>query len=218
MRLFFRILKFIIPALLIFLLWIYVEAPAKHPYYQEKLNEFKQMKQANLIFLGDSLTDWHNWHLFGPHLNAGIAGDTTDGVLSRIPALLEKKPHTVILMIGINDLLDYASLEQVKKNYFRILDAFSDVEQLIILSTLPVTNLYQTEQINRDVIALNTFLKDESRKRKLRYVDLYSSFVGDHTGIQKQYTVDGVHLSSQGYLLWESILKKEFASGFTKNK
>jgi len=211
-------LKSIILALWIFPLWTFAEAPVEHPYYQEKLYEQKQMKQTNLLFLGDSLTDWHNWRLFGPHYNAGIAGDTTDGVLSRIPALLEKKPHTVILMIGINDLLDYASLEQVKKNYFRILDALSDVEQLIILSTLPVTNLYQTEQINRDVIALNTFLKDEARKRKLRYVDLYSSFVGNHSGIQKRYTVDGVHLSNQGYLLWESILKKEFPSGFTKNK
>ena len=207
-------LKSITLATLIFSLWAYAEAPVKHPYYQDKLYEFKQMTQTNLVFLGDSLTDWHNWHLFGPHLNAGIAGDTTDGVLSRIPTLLEKKPHTVILMIGINDLLNYASLEQVKKNYFRILDALSDVEQLIILSTLPVTNLYQTEQINRDVIALNTFLKDEARKRKLRYVDLYSSFVGDHSGIQKRYTVDGVHLSSQGYLLWESILEKKLASKF----
>ena len=204
----------LIPALLIFLLWIYAEAPVKHPYYQEKLNEFKQMKQTNLVFLGDSLTDWHNWHLFGPHLNAGIAGDTTDGVLSRIPTLLQKKPHTVILMIGINDLLSGTTLEEVKRNYLRILDALSSVERLILLSTLPVTSAYQTDQINQDVIALNTFLKDEAGKRKLHYVDLYSSFVGDHSGIQKQYTVDGVHLSSQGYLLWESILKKEFPSGF----
>lgn len=218
MRLFFRILKFIIPALLIFFLWTYTEAPAKHPYYQDKLNEFRQMKQADLIFLGDSLTDWHNWHLFGPHLNAGIAGDTTDGLLSRIPALLQKKPHTVILMIGINDLLDGTILEEVKRNYLRILDALSGVEQLIILSTLPVTNAYQTDQINQDVIAINAFLKNEAKKRQLHYVDLYSSFVGEHSGIQRQYTVDGVHLNSQGYLLWESILQKEFASGFTENR
>ena len=213
MRLFFRILKFTVPVLLIFLLWSYAEAPVKHPHYQGKLDEFRQMKQTNLVFLGDSLTDWHNWHLFGSHLNAGIAGDTTDGVLSRIPVLLQKKPHTVILMIGINDLLDGTTLEEVKRNYLGILDALSGVEQLILLSTLPVTSAYQTDQINQDVIALNAFLKDEASKRKLHYVDLYSFFVGDHSGIQKQYTVDGVHLSSQGYLLWESILKKEFPSG-----
>ena len=209
-------LKSIILAVLIFPLWTCAEAPIKHTSYQEKLYEFKQMKQANLIFLGDSLTDWHNWRLFGPHHNAGIAGDMTDGVLSRIPALLQKKPHTVILMIGINDLLDGTTLEEVKRNYLRILDALSDVEQLIILSTLPVTNVYQADQINQDVIALNTFLKNEVRKRQLHYIDLYRSFVGNHSEIQKQYTVDGVHLSNQGYLLWESILKKEFASGFTE--
>lgn len=207
-------LKLIILAVWIFPLCTFAEAPVEHPYYQEKLYEQKQMKQTNLIFLGDSLTDWHNWRLFGPHLNAGIASDTTDGVLSRIPTLLEKKPHTIILMIGINDLLDYTSLVQVKRNYSRILDALSNIEQLIILSTLPVINVYQTDQINKDVIALNAFLKDEAEKRKLHYVDLHTSFLGDHSGIQKQYTIDGVHLSSQGYLLWESILKKEFPPGF----
>lgn len=211
-----HMLKSIILAVLVFPLWICAEAPIKHPYYQEKLYEFKQMKQTNLIFLGDSLTDWHNWHLFGPHYNAGISGDTTGGVLYRIQPIIERNPHTVVLMIGINDLLSDIALEQVKRNYLRILDVLSDIEQLIILSTLPVTNVYQTDQINKDVIALNVFLKNEAGKRKLHYVDLYSSFVGDHSGIQKQYTIDGVHLSSQGYLLWESILKKEFPSGFTE--
>ncbi len=210
-------LKAIILIMWIFPPCIFADVPTLlNPYYQEKNYEQKQMKQINLLFLGDSLTDWHNWRLFGPHYNAGIASDTTDGVLSRIPALLQKKPHAVILMIGINDLLSDTSLEQVKRNYFRILDALSDVEQLIILSTLPVTNVYQTDQINKDVIALNAFLKSESGKRKLHYVDLHTSFLGDHSGIQKQYTIDGVHLSSQGYLLWEGILKKEFPSGFSE--
>ncbi|MEA3455174.1 MAG: GDSL-type esterase/lipase family protein [Campylobacterota bacterium] len=207
-------LKLIISALFIFSLWLQAEAPIEHPYYQEKIYEFKQMKQTNLIFLGDSMTDWHNWHLFGPHLNAGIAGDTTDGVLSRIPALLQKKPHTLVLMIGINDLLSGTTLEQVERNYLRILDALFEVKQLIILSTLPVTNIYQTDQINKDVMALNAFLKNEVRKRHLHYVDLHSSFLGEDSGIRKQYTVDGVHLNNQGYILWESILKKEFPSGF----
>ena len=192
------------------------ESWIKYSYFQEKYNEPKPMKQANLIFLGDSLTDWHNWQLFGSHYNAGIAGDTTGGILYRIRTIQQRKPHTVILMIGVNDLLSGISLEEIKRNYSKILDALSDTKQLIILSTLPVADMYEADQINKDVIALNIFLKNEAKKRKLYYIDLYSSFVGNRSEIQQQYTIDGVHLSKQGYLLWEKILSKEFSSDNTK--
>ncbi len=206
----------IILAVLISPLAIAAESWIKYSYFQEKYNEPKPMKQTDLIFLGDSLIDWHNWRLFGSHYNAGIAGDTTDGILYRIHTIQQRKPHTVILMIGVNDLLSGISLEEVKRNYSRILDALSGIKQLIILSTLPVADMYQADQINKDVISLNVFLKNEVKKRKLYYIDLHSSFVGNHSEIQQQYTIDGVHLSNQGYLLWEKILSKEFPADIPK--
>lgn len=42
------------------------------------------LKHNDLIFLGDSLTDFHDWSAFGRHHNAGTAGDTTDGLLYRL--------------------------------------------------------------------------------------------------------------------------------------
>ncbi len=206
----------IILVLGLFSLWIFSELLTKSPYHKEKFYGFRQMKQENLIFLGDSMTDWHNWHHFGAHYNAGISGDTTAGLLARINTITERKPHTVVLMIGVNDLLNDKPLEQVKRNYSRILDALSDTRELIILSTLPVIDFYQADQINANIKALNTFLKNEVQKRHIRYIDLHTSFWGDHFGMQRQYTLDGVHLNSQGYLLWENILKKEFPSGFSK--
>ncbi len=197
-------------------LWIFSELLTKNSHYEEKFYGFSQMKQTNLIFLGDSMIDWHDWHDFGAHHNAGIAGDTSDGVLSRIDTILHRKPHTVVLMIGVNDLLNDRSLEGVERNYSKILDALSDIKELIILSTLPVVNIYQTDQININIKALNAFLIDEVQKRHLRYVDLHSHFLGDHSEMQSQYTLDGVHINSQGYLLWENILKKEFPLGFSK--
>ncbi len=174
------------------------------------------MKQTNLIFLGDSMIGYHAWHDFGTHHNAGIPADTTEGVLSRIDTVLQRKPHTVVLMIGVNDLINDKPLEYVERNYSKILDALSNIKELIILSTLPVVDVYQADQVNTNIKNLNTFLKNEAQKQHIRYVDLHKSFLGDHSEMQKRYTIDGVHINDQGYLLWENILKKEFPSGFSK--
>jgi len=50
---------------------------------------------SDLIFLGDSLTAFHDWSAFGKHRNAGVAGDTTDGLLHRLTVFtprLSKSP------------------------------------------------------------------------------------------------------------------------------
>ena len=204
--------KFLTLSIAIWLLpfWLHAKAPISHPYYQQKLQKFKQMKKTELIFLGDSLTDYHNWRDFGPHHNAGIAGDTTDGLLYRLQYTLDKKPKTIVLMIGINDLLQGVPLQQVKETYAMLLDSLEGIEWLIILSTLPVTSIPQTVQINEDVIALNYFLKRSSKERGFIYVNLYNSFSNAHGGLFEKYTVDGVHLNDEGYRLWERLLKDRF--------
>ncbi len=211
-------LKFVTLSVLFGSLWLFAQAPIEHPYYQKKLYEIQQMKKTDLIFLGDSLTDYHDWHHFGAHHNAGIAGDTTDGLLYRMHYTLDKKPHTVVLMIGINDLLQGVPLTQIKQNYSKLLEALSEIDRLFILSTLPVIAEAQTEQINDNVIALNIFLRIEAAKRERHYVDLYSSFVNAQDGLQEQYTIDGVHLNDEGYQLWEIQLGSELKATVSLQK
>lgn len=201
--------KFLTLSVLVWLLpfWLHAQAPINHPYYQQKLQKFKQMKKTDLVFLGDSLTDYHDWSYFGPHHNAGIAGDTTDGLLYRLHYILEKKPTTIVIMIGINDLLQGVPLQQIKANYTKLLDALEMIDHLVILSTLPVTSVPQTEQINEDVIALNHFLKTMAKEEGFLYIDLYKTFSTAKGGLMEQYTLDGVHLNAEGYRLWEKILQ-----------
>ena len=50
-------------------------------------------------------------------VNASISGDTTDGGLQRLPALLDRhEPHIVILELGGNDGLRGQSLKQMRSN------------------------------------------------------------------------------------------------------
>jgi len=75
-----------------------------------------------IVFLGDSLTSACEWHeLFGNNLtilNRGIGGDTSAGVLKRIPTVAVLRPAAVFLMIGTNDAqaLGYAPADTMR-NY-----------------------------------------------------------------------------------------------------
>ena len=165
-------------------------------------------KQFDLIFLGDSLTQFHDWSNFGKHHNAGIAGDTTDGLLYRLHYTLEKNPKIVLLMIGINDLLQGQYVETMQNNYQKIFEALTSIDNVYLLSLLPVEAMDQTVQINENVILLNHFIKSECSERSFVYIDLYKLMVDNSLGIQKEFTSDGVHLTPKAYEVWENALKK----------
>ena len=163
-------------------------------------------KQSDLIFLGDSLTDFHDWSAFGEHHNAGIAGDTTDGLLYRLHYTLDKRPETVVLMIGINDLLQGQPIEKMEQNYARILEQMEDIHTVVILALLPVKAVPETAAINNDIRELNTYLQKESQQRGYTFVDLYSLMADETGGLKERYSSDGVHLTPAAYRVWEEAL------------
>ena len=165
------------------------------------------MKKSKLVFLGDSLTMRHNWSNFKAS-NMGIDGDTTKGLLSRIH--LAQEADTVVLMIGVNDILNQTPLSSIQRNYTKILNAFSKEQKLYILSLLPVINDKLTKKINQDIKTINKWLETETKKRDLSYVNLYQFFLDkDKKGLAKPLTTDGIHLTPKAYKLWEESLKNK---------
>jgi lysophospholipase L1-like esterase len=175
------------------------------------------LKQYDLIFLGDSLTDFHDWSAFGRHHNAGIAGDTTDGLLYRLHYSLDKKPKTVVLMIGINDLLQGRDVGHIKEDYAKIFERTESIGTVAVLSLLPVKAAPETALINQNVKLLNRYLQNESQKRGYLFVDLYSLAVDKDEGLTAGYTSDGVHLTPMGYDVWENALKGALRRYFAGN-
>ena len=78
--------------------------------YEHRKNLFQQLPNTSgeIIFLGDSMTEYGEWvEFFGnPNIkNRGIAGDMTDGILDRLDEVTASSPSQLFLMIGVNDLL-----------------------------------------------------------------------------------------------------------------
>jgi lysophospholipase L1-like esterase len=159
--------------------------------------------------IGDSLTAWNDWQeVVGQHLNHGIPGDTSDGLLFRLERSLSANPDRVILMIGTNDLVQHIPLDFIKKSYTKILEKLTEVKERYVLSVIPVNDAPHTVSINENIIALNHWIKSQADSYGFTYIDLHSKMAQGGVGINPEYTDDGVHLTEEAYAVWEKVLKE----------
>lgn len=190
-------------------------------YYIEK-SMLGSLPQSNnkIVFLGDSLTNFCNWNeLFQNNdiINRGITGDTTQGIINRLTDITRIKPSKLFILVGINDLINKVSTDKIYDNYVKILCTMkqdSPHTQIVIQSILPFDNTlfdknYNTNITlnNKDIVTLNSKLKNLVQNDNDIYIDLYSLFVKNGK-MNNIYTIDGVHLNGQGYLIWKQVIEK----------
>ncbi len=192
------------------------------PYYVDKVSQFKNLTNTDteIIFLGDSITDYCEWsELFGNHKikNRGISGDRTDGILNRLDEILQAQPQKIFIMVGINDLIQGRERDKVFISYKTIVEKIKDKlpeTKLFIQSVLPVNNLKAQKKLflifnNTKVREFNTKLQELAKDFSLTYIDLFAAFADSNKELDEKYTTDGVHLNGEAYLLWKKIIDKD---------
>lgn len=189
-------------------------------YYQRaSLLEKLPVDSADIVFLGNSITNFGEWNeLFKDiHIkNRGISGDMTEGVLSRLNTILPGKPKKIFLMIGVNDLEHGATPDAVIAGITQIADRIAKETPKTILyiqSILPVNDQYGKFPKHTDkgsyILEINRRLRLLCNERNLNYIDLYSSFKnGDDEKLNPAYTNDGLHLMGNGYLFWVKLVSR----------
>jgi len=193
-----------------------ITAMYDNPFYRDKKSHFEALPKISgeIIFLGDSLTDLCEWaEIFRNEQikNRGICGDTTDGILNRISDIIESKPQKLFLMIGINDLNQGISVDEITNNYQLILETLRNQipeVKIFIQSLLPINNQLRNNDVNQKIIDLNANLKELAQAFSSQYINLFSAFLDQNNQLDIQYTSDGVHLNGQGYLVWKEIIEK----------
>jgi len=168
-----------------------------------------------VLFYGNSMTE--NFKPFmrdKDYLNFGISGDFSKGLIDRSEAVIRQHPRQLFVMIGINDLIEKIPVDEVFANYdalVKILLEKCPETEIYIQSTLPTRGLNSTFSssfdINNKVIDLNERLRQLCLKHNITYVNLYSAFVDDTNLLKESLSSDGVHLTKEGYELWEAELK-----------
>jgi GDSL-like Lipase/Acylhydrolase family len=180
------------------------------PHYRARLAFFRQTKgQADVVMLGDSLTEGVDWQEFFPDvqiLNRGIAGDTSAGVLIRLDEVIGRRPKTVFLMIGINDLHMGVPISAISANIRLIVGALEQHQIRVVLQkTLYATATYRP-QLNSTVDELNNAVSDLCRPPRVLCLNL-NQILGEDGALSASFAVDGLHLNAAGYLAWKNAIK-----------
>jgi lysophospholipase L1-like esterase len=166
----------------------------------------------NLVFIGDSLTEWYDWQKrFPDHrvLNLGVSGETVKELFERLDRIRErvKDPDAVFLMTGINNVL----MEQyeIEITYRKIIENFVNWWEgtvIVVQSLLPVEFPWVTNDL---INHINGRLKGIARESGVEYLDLFTVFI-DAQGNPKEGLLsdDGVHLAAKGYDAWSKEVER----------
>ncbi len=189
-------------------------------YYQHRSSLFDVLPKTGdkIIFLGDSLTDSCEWQeiLNNPQvLNRGIIGDTTEGVLQRLNPLVGSQPQQIFIMVGINDLSRGKPISEILGNYQQILGTIRDKSpqtKVYVKSVLPInSSLFKNAPSNQMIRTFNAKLQRLSENFSYFYIDLHSQFVDESQQLDERYTLDGLHLNGNAYLIWKEAIENYVA-------
>ncbi len=179
----------------------------------------KDLKYENIVFLGDSITDWYPFEeMYAsdiPIVNSGIAGYETTDILSRMDKMVyQYNPTKVFILIGTNDLkYEDDSEEDVIKNIKKIITEIKKNRpntEIYLQSILPVNRELKyhaaEERYNDEILEVNAAMKKYCEANEVTYINTYDEFIDENGNFDKNYTNDGLHPSNKGYIKMTSIL------------
>ncbi|HWC60634.1 MAG TPA: GDSL-type esterase/lipase family protein, partial [Verrucomicrobiae bacterium] len=185
----------------------------------------------DLLFMGDSITDW--WRnpgrgepidgaipyggkaVFDKHFgsmkvaNFGIAGDTTQGVLFRLRDGEGEgfKPKAIMLMIGTNNTGRNSAPEiamGVADVVFELRKDFPEAK-ILLLGIFPRSIGGPGAQ--KEIDAINPIISTLNDNQHVFYRDIGSKFLAADGSIPKDIMSDGLHPTSKGYEIWADAVQ-----------
>lgn len=186
--------------------------------YQHRVQHFERLDEqpGSIVFLGDSQVAQAEWHeLFGDQptvLNRGIAGESTQGVLARLPEILRHKPLKIFLLVGANDLIfgqKPADIALVYRTVVQKIRTDSPDTELYLQSVLPINNEQRnTGTSNAEIDALNAQIAQIARDFALPFIDLGTPLKDADGHLAVKFSQDGLHLNGVGYAVWKKSIEQ----------
>ncbi|MGT2924234.1 SGNH/GDSL hydrolase family protein [Streptococcus caviae] len=192
-------------------------------YQMERLRSFQQANPQEsaegIVFAGDSITEFFPLKKYlgreKPLINRGIAGTDSVWLLEHLQEqVLDLNPAKVFLMIGINDIGRGYALSAIAG---RIADMIAQIRsqniftKIYLLSVLPVNegDQYAAKVKIRNNAAVQQLNQALQVLAGAEYIDLYPLLLDDSGNLAEPNTIDGLHLSQEGYAKIAAVLKGE---------
>jgi lysophospholipase L1-like esterase len=187
----------------------------------ERLEQFKKepIVTGRIIFLGNSITEMGNWQKVlndTTVINRGIGGDITYGVLKRLKDITDRYPSKLFILLGINDIGKDVPDVVIADNYLKIVKEVHSKcpnTKIYVQSVLPLNptlpRFPQHYDKEEHVLALNKLLKANAQMGNYTFVDIFHLFVDADGRLDSRYTLEGLHLKPEAYVIWTDYLRKQ---------
>ena len=191
------------------------------PHYVSRTTLFDNLPgTADVVMLGDSLTEGANWNELFPNLsiaNRGIAGDTSAGVRKRLTEVISRQPKLIFLLIGSNDLAWGLPMQFTVANIEAgIKEILHSSKAKLVLQSVPFAGVTHAHLFTPEKVrALNAALKQLSDRYGIAFLDINRALAPNEV-LESKYTSDGLHLTGLGYQAWANVIRPTLADVFIK--
>ncbi len=185
--------------------------------------------EKRVVFMGNSITE--SWAVLDSgffkdngYIDRGISGQTSSQMLLRFRHdVIDLQPVVVVILAGTNDIAENAgpiALKDILGNIISMAQlAQANNIKVIICSVLPAYDFPWRHGLQpaEKIIKLNSMIKSYCSENKIRYVDYYSNMVDERKGLDKKYTIDGVHPTYDGYKVMDKLIKEAIKENLTSD-
>ena len=183
-----------------------------------------EKKSENIVFLGDSITDFYDLDKYYKGynvVNSGISGNQTISLINEIKnRVYIYNPTKVFILIGTNDLVESnRTNEEIVENIEKIVNGIKENRpkaKIYVESIYPVNNTDNKKVVhsttktrsNKRIKKINILIKEMCKDNNIEYINLYDELVDKDGNLNIDYTKDGLHMSEEGYEVITKKLKK----------
>jgi lysophospholipase L1-like esterase len=189
--------------------------------FLDHLHQARLMRQVDLIFDGDSITDfWQAGNRGGPlyqklyaprhAVDFGISGDRTEHVLWRLAhgQLDTLHPKLVMLMIGTNNM-GPSTAPEIADGVTKIVQAYRTQvpdAHILLLGIFP-RDPKPGDALRVKVKAVNDIICKLDDGAHITYLDIGDKLLNPDGTMDPAILPDGVHPSAKGYQIWADAVQ-----------
>jgi lysophospholipase L1-like esterase len=190
----------------------------------------KAVTRADVVFMGDSITDLWQQPRFGGffpgknYVDRGISAQTTPQMLIRFrPDVVALKPRAVVILAGTNDIAGNTgpvTNEDIQNNMASMAElAKANNIRVVLASITPVSAYHaapnaiaQTARRPVERIkAVNDWMKTYAAANKHVYLDYYSAMIDSAGMLKTEFSEDDLHPNAAGYKVMAPLAEAAIA-------
>ncbi|MBU3005459.1 platelet-activating factor acetylhydrolase IB subunit [Paraglaciecola arctica] len=196
------------------------------PRHNEKLLVKEQMKNVDLVFLGDSITHawedkgkqvWQQYYAKRNALNLGFSGDRTENVLWRLQngEISGIAPKLLVLMIGTNNTGHRQDKSQDTalgiKYIIELLGERLPNTKVLLLAIFP-RGASADDPLRKINDGINDIIKEYADGKNIHYLDINHLFIDEDGNLSQTVMQDLLHPNTEQYQIWAEAMEPKISA------